>query len=428
MIYDQPLPPEDALDFLNKILAPSPLTSSEWQDVPAELRARAFFSSQVESAQFLQAARGSLQNFLANNRDEPDADGTPGALKAGSRAAFVDQMQTFLADNGVPRTTGGLTDITSQGRLGLIFNTQVRQANDYGYWKGGMDGDKLNEFPASRFIRVIEVKEPRFNHELYQGKVFLKTDPVWYLKINQDFGVPWGPWGWGCGHDVEDVDRDEAEALSLIEPGVDATAAQQRGPAWKFNTGLVASAKNLDPDLIQKLKDVFGERMVQEGEILRWAGDAAPRVDAEMSDAEASALKNYTDNGFVRINEGLRTAQAGGEVIKEADAISQALATLPDYQGTVYRGVVLDAEDLSDYVPGNVVTEDAFTSASEDRGTASGFGENVIFRIESVAGKNVAPFSEHAHEDEILFDQGTQFKVLSRELVDGVWHIVLQEL
>ena len=60
-----------------------------------------------------------------------------------------------------------------------------------------------------------EVKTERESHIPFEDKVFLKSDPVWAEQINQDFEVPWGPWGWGCGHDVEDVDRDEAESLGL---------------------------------------------------------------------------------------------------------------------------------------------------------------------------------------------------------------------
>jgi hypothetical protein len=258
MIFNQPVPPQDAIEFANRMIVPSPMTSAEWRDVPAELRARAFFSSQVENTQLLQAARDKIQDFLKNSRDEN------GALKTGGRAQFVNQMQEWLAKNGIGRTTGDLNDITSQGRLSLIFNTQIQQANSCANWKASMDPDVLNEFPAWRFIRVISVKEPRLNHARYQGKVFLKTDPIWYLVINQDFGVPWGPWGWGCGHDVEDVDRDEAEDLGLLGPE-DVVEPDKK---WNFNTGLQASIKHLDPDLVQKLLDSFGDLVtVKDGSI-----------------------------------------------------------------------------------------------------------------------------------------------------------------
>lgn len=126
----------------------------------------------------------------------------------------------------------------------------------------------LNEFPAQRFIREVDVDEPRGSHTPHEGQVYLKSDPIW-TRINEDFGVPWAPWGWGCGHDVEDVDRAEAERLGLLQPG------QRVAPADKsFNDGLKASARSLDPDLLGKLKTAFGEQLVIEGDELRWRASA----------------------------------------------------------------------------------------------------------------------------------------------------------
>ena len=258
----KPLPFAEAVDKLGaKSLIGSALSSAEWRDVPVALRERAFFSSQVESVRFLQRGRDSINDFLKSSRDPGAGD----ALKTGSRADFVKEMQDFLAREGVQRDTGGLTDITSERRLGLIFDTQVRQANDYGYWREGQDPDVLDAFPAQRFIRVLDVKEPRTDHTQYEDQVFLKNDPIWTI-INDDFGVPWGPWGWGCGHDVEDVSRDEAEAMGLLSAGQEVTPDTR-----SFNENLEASTKGLDPDLLEKLKADFGDQIEITGETIKWA-------------------------------------------------------------------------------------------------------------------------------------------------------------
>jgi hypothetical protein len=246
----------------SKSIIGSKLSSSEWADVPAALRQRAFFSSRVESARVLQRARDGITDFLQSNRETLHNGET--ALKAGSRSAFVDDMQSFLTGQGTTRTTGGLTDITSERRLGLIFDTQTRQANDYGYWREGQDPDVLDAFPAQRFIRILDVKEPRDSHTQYEDGVWLKSDPVW-TQINEDFGVPWGPWGWGCGHDVEDVSRSETEDLGLLDKG------QQVKPQERnFNENLQASTAGLDPDLVDKLRADLGDDLEFEGETVRW--------------------------------------------------------------------------------------------------------------------------------------------------------------
>jgi hypothetical protein len=259
--------------------------------VPVALRERAFFSSQVENARFLQRARDTITDFMTGARETlPDGQTM---LKTGSRAAFVEQMREFALSEGMGPLeegfAGGLRDITSEKRLGLIFNVQNQQADDYGYWRQGMDPDVLNEFPAQRFIRVQEVKVERKSHIPHENQVYLKTDPIWATVINKDFGVPWGPWGWGCGHDVEDVDRDEAESLGLVKAG------QELEPDRKsFNENLQASAATLDPDLRDKLLSEFGNQIEWDGnsQVLRWnPAEIERRLTAE---APASKTESET--------------------------------------------------------------------------------------------------------------------------------------
>jgi hypothetical protein len=270
MQFVQPMPFTEAVE---KIGARAPIgsqmMSAEWQDVPVALRERAFFSSQVENARFLQRARDKITDFMTGARETlPDGQTM---LKTGSRAAFVEQMRAFALSEGMgpieEGMAGGLRDITSEKRLGLIFNVQNQQADDYGYWRQGMDPDVLNEFPAQRFVRVQEVKVERESHIPHENQVYLKTDPIWATVINKDFGVPWGPWGWGCGHDVEDVDRDEAESLALVKPGGEIAPDRKN-----FNENVQASAATLDPDLRDKLLAEFGNQIEWDGnsQVLRW--------------------------------------------------------------------------------------------------------------------------------------------------------------
>jgi hypothetical protein len=265
MEFISPMPFDEAIDKLDRqTVVGSTLSAGEWSDLPVDLRENAFFSSRVESARVLQRAKDALGDFLTGSRVAPD--NSEPRLATGSRAAFVSQMQQFLEDEGIRRTTGDVKDITSEKRLGLIFDVKTRQAQDFGYWKQGMNPLVLNEFPAQKFIRVRDVKTEREGHIPFQDQVYLKTDPTWWLEINRDFGVPWGPWGWGCGHDVEDVDRTEAQASGLLKPG------QRLQPLQRsLNHNLQASIARLDPDLVEKLKQVFGRKIVIEGDTIRWA-------------------------------------------------------------------------------------------------------------------------------------------------------------
>ncbi len=272
MQFVDPISWDDALELIgDKSPIGAALSSSEWSDVPVALRQRAMFSANVENVRFLQRAQDGLMDFLtANKVATPDGDTM---LKTGGRAAFIQQMREFAQAEGMgpldPADEGGLQDITSERRLGLIFDTLTTQAGSYGFWKQGQDSDVLNEFPAMRFIRVVDVKEPRQSHEQYQDQVYLKNDPIWSTRINQDFGVPWAPFGWGCGHDTEDVDRDESVQLGLINDN------QRVEPDTRnFNDNLQASTRGLDPDLIEKMKNAFGDQLSIDGDSMAWSGSA----------------------------------------------------------------------------------------------------------------------------------------------------------
>jgi hypothetical protein len=258
---------EALLKLGSKSVITSALSSSEWSDAPAAARDSAFFSSRVESARMLNALKGGIHDFLSGQREELPNGAV--ALKTGSRSQFVDQMQKLGLRLGLgpldPKDKGTIKDITSESRLSLIFNIQTQSAQGWGNHKQGMDPDVLNEFPAQRFIRVMDVNEPRAWHTQFEDQVRLKTDTGYWTAINADFGVPWAPWGWGCGHDVEDVDRTETEELGLLRPG------QTLAPVEvNYNDNLQASTRGMEPELVDKLKDAFGDQVAFAGDTMSW--------------------------------------------------------------------------------------------------------------------------------------------------------------
>ncbi len=272
MQFVAPQPFEEAVQkFGERTPIGALLNSTQWRDeVPVALRERAFFSANVESIRFLQRAQDAIKNFLVSARD-PDT----GALRTGSRAQFVSLMQNFALREGMgpldPKDKGGLNDITSESRLGLIFDTNVRAAQDFGNWKQGMDPAVLDEFPAQRFIRVRRVRKPRPYHQAALGQVRLKTDIDYWVSLNRDFRVPWGPWGYNSGCDVEDVDRAETERLKLLRKGQAVRPVDK-----KFNDGLQASLRGIEAAMIEKLKAVFGAQVRITGDTIHWAGQQPP--------------------------------------------------------------------------------------------------------------------------------------------------------
>ena len=105
--------------------------------------------------------------------------------------------------------------------------------------------------------------------------------------------------------------------------------------------------------------------------------------------------------------------------------LSDALRKLPDYPSRdLKRMVTLSPEDIARYVPGRVVTEAGFTSASYGRG----FSGNVRFTIHGRHGKRIDQLSAYPKEREVLFDAGTRFRVLRKRDKSGVTEIEMEEV
>ncbi|HEU4613419.1 MAG TPA: ADP-ribosyltransferase domain-containing protein [Kofleriaceae bacterium] len=139
-------------------------------------------------------------------------------------------------------------------------------------------------------------------------------------------------------------------------------------------------------------------------------------VLARVPEAELVAILLYTSTHFVEMNKALRTADASKlDDVGDAIALASAgLEKMPVYQGWTYRGVdSLPAEVLAKYVPGQTVTEEAFTSSSyAESGQYAG---NVQFRIKSKDGRLVESLSRYDNEKEVLFKPGSKFKVVDKE-------------
>lgn len=276
MTFDAPTPFEEAVRKLReRIVVTSPLRSAEWRSrVAVGLRDRAFFSATVESARILQTMQDYLVDYL-----EKAIDPSTGGLRAQGRSEFVADMRELCMAEGIGKldpTTGridpeidetDLTDLRSMARLQLIFDTQMEAAHEYGYWSQGNDPDVLNAYPASRFIRVRPVRVPRPIHAAHEGVVRRKDDLDFWIAMNPDFGVPYGPWGFNSGMGVEDVDRIEAEQLGLVAPGERLTPQDR-----DFNERLSASVRDLSDESRARLRKIFGDQVTERDGRMEWVG------------------------------------------------------------------------------------------------------------------------------------------------------------
>lgn len=165
-------------------------------------------------------------------------------------------------------------------------------------------------------------------------------------------------------------------------------------------------------------------------------GSTGGGLPTGLSDADRVALDDYTGPGYRDMNSYLRNPDQFSPAEQAAiqarvDNVSDALAKVPPQPGTTYRGADLPDAVLARYQPGQIIPEDAFTSTSRNTDVAQGaFDGNVLFTVTGRNGRDVAPYSQFPHEAEILYDYGTEFKVVGKEWDPdlGKWLIDLVEV
>lgn len=148
--------------------------------------------------------------------------------------------------------------------------------------------------------------------------------------------------------------------------------------------------------------------------------------DHILTTEQEAALHKYTNMDYLPINQALREASTDSKVLYEADQLSQALARLPGFCGPVHRGVYLSQDQSGKYIPGAIIQESAFISTSFM--AESALAGNTIFTIRSKTGRSISPYSQYPEESEILFDRGTRFRVLNREISNGITRVEMEEL
>lgn len=179
-----------------------------------------------------------------------------------------------------------------------------------------------------------------------------------------------------------------------------------------------------------RLQQVMGShytRYMREAEALRASNPRLASVPTE----HLAALRAYTGNEFYAdLNRALRTGNVDDlqRLNPMIQNINRGLDQMPRFEGPVYRGTSLTPEQVAHYVPGEIVTESAFTSTSAQAGKA--FGGNTRFVIQSSTGRDISSLSVYSStEAEVLFRPGTRFRVISKldDAVTGQHIIVLVE-
>lgn len=271
--------PEVAAQLGTKTPIGSVLNSAEWADVAVKLREEAFFVSTLESVR----AAGEMQRGLMDILEQTRRDN---GTMVTDRSKWIDDMQEMMTRLGLrtkdPDKIGGLQDLGSERRLKLIRDFQIESTHAKANHIAGQDADVLQEWPAQELIRVVDAREPRDWWARWQeagaavgwegatpaGMVALKTSPIWTALSR--FGRPYPPFDYNSGMDLRDIDREEAEALGLVQPG----EVLQPGLDREEEVMEAGLKKDLElPGMREALESVFGNqiRLTDDGRAV-WRG------------------------------------------------------------------------------------------------------------------------------------------------------------
>lgn len=253
----------------------SALKSADWERVPVALRESAQFSAGVESARVLQRIQDRLLQMVKLQRSVLES-GAEGAFF--DRQKFIVELRELAIDEGLtpvdPTERDTLRDITSEARLGLIFDIQTQRAAEFAKWKMEQDEDVLDAYPAQELIRLEERVNKRrwiarwqgLGGKLFAGRMIAKkNDPIW-RRLSR-FQTPWPPFDFNSGMGLDDIGRDEAEDLGVLARDERVAPAEA-----DFNEGMQASVRGFGERLRRALQTIFGDQVDVSGDVAKWKG------------------------------------------------------------------------------------------------------------------------------------------------------------
>ena len=300
----------------------------------------------------------------------------------------------------------------------------------------------------------------RANHAALNGICLPKDDDFWteYYPPN----------GWRCRCvAVEVLARENtlSDSKKAKELGEKATThiapnGKNKLQMFRFNPGAekkvfppnnaynkVVGAKDVKEALKEKVRneniedtskyddDIFKDFRLNAKEYAQSeAHQNALKINNKMRPAETFCVNKYTGDFFVDINFYLRN---GGEPKEEfferyKKVMNSALDKLESYKGNVYRGADLSSEIINKYKKaaetGEPYTENYYLSTSKDREGV--FDRNTMYQIKSKNGKQIEELSFFSEEKEVLFKEGTKFKINSVYFDEGMNKniIVMEEI
>ena len=176
-------------------------------------------------------------------------------------------------------------------------------------------------------------------------------------------------------------------------------------------------------------------------ERLAWATDLHKKYNL---DIDGILLTNdYTAPKYEQINGALRDPDAvlSPEELVEISKRDDFLTTVPQFEGTVFRGFKMDEGKLVEILESGTFSDPAYLSTSRWDHVAESFmwknalgkGEvRAMYEIRGASGADIGPVSFARHEGEVLMGRNSDYKIVSYEKYtdpiknEPVYHVILE--
>jgi hypothetical protein len=265
---------EALLKWRDRKIAPTPLSSEEIREYSSEIRMRSVFSARTTNAEYLQEIAETVDGMLAGKF----------AMSEGRYCLFkklkqlgYDPETGFPDDMAAipPATRDSLRDLSSDQRITLVLETNMRMAANYGRMVEGNTPEARYAYPAWELVRLYSREVERGTLESHSAgwierwhnagdavdwegaektpMVALKDSPIWQALgdgvggYQDTLSNPFPPFAFNTGMAWKTVNRNRCVALGLITE--DEIPEEMEGQLTAGEKEINDVFSKLDPDL-----------------------------------------------------------------------------------------------------------------------------------------------------------------------------------
>lgn len=261
---------------------PTWMGTAEIRELAKAIRERAVFSARTTNAVYLDELKQRIERFLANGYD-----GDQGKLRLELKDILLrlqyDPEKGFPGDEelGIPAArAGSLQDLSSDRRINLILETQLKLMSGKGQEQQGLSEAALDLFPAYELVRIESRRVPRewlkdweiaadnvewqgVSKEAFkQGRMIaLKISPIWAAVGSSalfddalDVSHPPFRFGSGMGWEVKDRATAESFGLDLQRFSRDAALQEKKPKSIALAFAEALSKQKADPELATTMR------------------------------------------------------------------------------------------------------------------------------------------------------------------------------